>query len=248
MGFVNAYQDALRAAAYDQLEFPGSYSLAFRDLPRLLREHVRGRRALDFGCGTGRSTRFLAGLGFEPIGIDIAAEMVEQARRRDPQGDYRVVASGDLSGLPEESFDLVFSAFTFDNVPGEQKPGLFAGLGRLLAPQGRLVNLVCTPEVYTNEWASFTTKDFPGNRNARSGDVVRVITTDHPDPRPVEDILCTDDAYRAFYAEAGLSPVAVERPLATGDEPMRWGSETTIPPCAIYVLERAGALASRTFA
>ncbi|MBI5442230.1 MAG: class I SAM-dependent methyltransferase [Deltaproteobacteria bacterium] len=236
MGFVNAYQDARRAAAYDQLEFPGTYSLAFRDIPALVREHVQGRNALDFGCGTGRSTRFLAGLGFETIGVDIAAEMVAQARLRDPKGDYRVVASGDLSGLPAESFDLIFSAFTFDNVPAEQKPGLFAGLGRLLAPRGRFVNLVCTPEVYTNEWASFTTKGFPENRNARSGDVVKVITTDHPDPRPVEDILCTDEAYRAIYAEAGLALVTVDRPLAKGDEPVRWDSETAVPPCAVYVL------------
>ena len=241
MGFVNAYQDARRDAAYDQLEFPGTYGLAFRNIPALVREHVQGRRALDFGCGTGRSTRFLAGLGFDTIGVDIAAEMVAQARLRDPKGDYRIVASGDLSGLPGESFDLVFSAFTFDNVPAAQKPGLFAGLGRLIAPRGRLVNLVCTPEVYTNEWASFTTKDFPENRYARSGDVVKVITTDHPDHRPVEDILCTDDVYRAVYAEAGLA-------LATGDEPVRWASETEIPPCAVYVLERARPLDSRAAA
>ena len=36
---------------------------AFRDLPRLFREHVSGQRAVDFGCGTGRSTRFLRGSG-----------------------------------------------------------------------------------------------------------------------------------------------------------------------------------------
>jgi 2-polyprenyl-3-methyl-5-hydroxy-6-metoxy-1,4-benzoquinol methylase len=51
-------------------------------------EHVSGRRAVDFGCGgAGRSTRFLKGLGYEVVGIDVAEEMVEQARQRDPGGD-----------------------------------------------------------------------------------------------------------------------------------------------------------------
>ncbi|HYV19760.1 MAG TPA: hypothetical protein VFC25_12110 [Verrucomicrobiae bacterium] len=50
--FQNAYDDNARAKAYAGLEFPGTYWLAFRDLPAALREHVRGTEALDFGCGT----------------------------------------------------------------------------------------------------------------------------------------------------------------------------------------------------
>jgi hypothetical protein len=52
-GFVNVYDDRARAAAYARLEFPGTYYLAFRDLPAILAEHVQGRQAVDFGCGTG---------------------------------------------------------------------------------------------------------------------------------------------------------------------------------------------------
>ena len=61
--FRNVYEDAGRAEAYSRLEFPGTYFLAYRDLPALLGRHVGGRRALDFGCGAGRSTRFLRRLG-----------------------------------------------------------------------------------------------------------------------------------------------------------------------------------------
>ncbi len=71
--FPNVYDDPERAAAYARLEFPGTYYLAFRDLPPIIAEHVRGRTALDFGCGAGRSTRFLKGLGFDAIGVDISA-------------------------------------------------------------------------------------------------------------------------------------------------------------------------------
>ena len=59
MGFENAYEDSDRADAYSRLEFPGTYYLAFRDLPELIADYISGSNALDFGCGAGRSTRFL---------------------------------------------------------------------------------------------------------------------------------------------------------------------------------------------
>ena len=52
----------------------------------------------------------------------------------------------------------------------------------------------------------------------------------------VEDLLCTDEAYRAVYREAGLEAIEVLAPVATGDEPYSWMSETQIAPRVIYVL------------
>ena len=96
-GFSNVYDDPARAKAYAELEFPGTYYLAYRDLPSIVAEHVQGRMAIDFGCGAGRSTRFLRRLGFDVVGVDVAAHMLDRARERDPQGDYRLVPDGDLS-------------------------------------------------------------------------------------------------------------------------------------------------------
>ena len=83
--FGNVYEDEERASAYATLQFPGTYYLAFRDLPALIRRH--GSRALDFGCGTGRSTRFLRNLGLKVIGVDISQAMLDQARALDPSGE-----------------------------------------------------------------------------------------------------------------------------------------------------------------
>lgn len=236
-GFFNVYDDKARADAYAALEFPGTYYLAFRDVPTILREHVRGRNAVDFGCGTGRSTRFLRNLGYDVVGVDISAQMLAQARVRDPEGAYRLVPDGDVSGLPPNSYDLVFSAFTFDNVPTmERKVTLFRSLGRLLMNHGRIVNLVSSPDIYVNEWASFSTRAFPENRNARSGDRVLIVMLDVEDRRPVEDILCTDEDYCEVYERAGLAPLQVYRPLAKRTEAISWVSETTIAPWVIYVL------------
>jgi len=237
--FSNVYDDAERARAYAGLEFPGTYYLGFRDLPALVRKHVRGTRALDFGCGTGRSTRFLRDLAFEVIGVDISEIMLDQARARDPGGDYRLVADGSLAGLGTGTLDLILAAFTFDNTTDQQKTSALRELRRLLAPGGRLMAVVSSADIYLHEWASFSTRDFPANRSARDGDHVRIVMLDVPDRRPVVDVLCGDAHYRELFEAAGLRVVDAVRPLATGAEPVQWVSETTISPWSIYVLGAA---------
>jgi hypothetical protein len=93
-----------------------------------------------------------------------------------------------------------------------------------------------------HEWASFSTKDFPENAEARSGDVVRIVVTDHKDRRPVEDILWTDESYRVVYRSAGLQVMQMFDPLAMGDEPYPWVNETCIAPWVIYLLARQAAV------
>ena len=237
----NVYADAERARTYARLEFPGTYYLAYRDLPEILAEHARGRWAVDFGCGAGRSTRFLRRLGFAAVGVDISAAMLAQARAADPDGDYRLVAEGGVGDLERGAHDLVLSVFTFDNVPTRaRKTELFRALAALLAPGGRLVSLVSSPEIYRHEWASFSTRDYPENARARCGDEVRIVITDTRDPRPVVDVVWPDADYRDVYREAGLEVEAVYRPLGRDGEPVRWVNETRIAPWVIYVLGAAG--------
>lgn len=240
MSFSNVYDDEQRADAYAQLEFPGTYYLAYRDLPAIIAEHVRGDRALDFGCGAGRSTRFLKKLGFDAIGVDISRSMIELARKADPEGAYRLVADGDFSSLEAGSFDLVLSAFAFDNIPGAAtRRGLLRGLRDLLRDQGRIVLLGSTPDIYTHEWASFTTQDFPENRSATSGEAVRIVMKDVEDRRPVVDLVWFHEDYVDLAAAAGLRILAHRTPLGRADDPVEWLSETSIAPWVIYVLGEA---------
>ena len=235
--FNNVYDDADRAQAYADLDFPGTYYLAFRDLPVLLRKYVCGTRALDFGCGTGRSTRFLRDRAFEVIGVDVSEVMLDQARSRDRHGDYRLVANGSLLGFGTGTLDLILAAFTFDNIPtDQQKTSALRELRRLLAAGGRLVVVVSSPAIYWHEWASFSTRDYPENPGARDGDRVRIKMLDVPDRRPVVDVLCGDAHYRELFGAVGLRIADALRPLATGAESVEWVSETAISPWSIYAL------------
>jgi len=239
MSFDNVYGDSERAAAYARLEFPGTYYLAFRDLPEIIRRHVSSGAAIDFGCGTGRSTRFLSKLGFDVVGIDISEAMIAHARSQDPGGTYLLVQDGEPTGVEDGSLDLVLSAFTFDNIPtAESRLKNLIALRRLLRPGGSIVNMVSSPEIYCHEWASFTTAAYPENRQAVSGDEVRIVMKDVDDQRPVVDVLFTDESYRALYKEAALELVETCKPLACEDEPHEWLSETTVAPWVIYVLRK----------
>lgn len=238
--FRNSYEDTTRAAAYAELEFPGTYGLAFRDLPAIVARHARGGNAVDFGCGTGRSTRFLRQLGFDVVGVDVSEAMLARAREVDPDGRYHLIGADGIEALALSGIDLVLSAFTFDNIPSDEaKLRALTGMRAILGDDGCIVNLVSTPEIYTHEWASFSTSDFPENRTARHGDPDRIVMLDVPDRRPVEDVLCTDAGYRSLYRAAGLEVVEVARPLGTADDGIAWVSERHVAPWAIYVLRKA---------
>jgi SAM-dependent methyltransferase len=72
----------------------------------------RGTRLLDVGCGAGLAAQLAAQLGAQVTGIDAAFALIEIARERVPDGDFRV---GDMEELPyaDASFDVVtgFNAF-----------------------------------------------------------------------------------------------------------------------------------------
>ena len=238
--FENSWGNQTRAESYAKLEFPNTYYLAYRDLPEIISTHITGSNAIDFGCGTGRSTRFLKKQGFNVTGIDISADMLSIARIMDEAGDYKIVENGDYSHLGNGRYDLVQSVFTFDNIPGwENRTKILTGLKDLLKPSGKIVCLDSTPEMYTNEWASFSTKDFPDNRNASTGGIVRCIMLDVEDRRPVEDIFWTVDDYYKLFKNAGLIVEAIYKPLGKYEEPFQWVSETKIAPWMIFVLSKA---------
>jgi hypothetical protein len=162
--------------------------------------------------------------------------MLDHARALDPSGDYQLVRDNIADEFAPGSFDLILAAFTFDNMATEAKADALSALHTLLAPVGCLLLVVSSPEIYVNEWASFSTRDFSENRHASDGDRVRIIMLDVPDRRPVEDVFCTDTHYRRLFENAGLKVLDVQKPLATGKETTRWISETRTAAWTIYIL------------
>lgn len=233
----NVYAASDYAAGYAELGWNGTYFLVRRDLPELLLRHAPSGRALDFGCGAGRSTRLLSELGYDAEGIDISASMIDQARRQSPGLSFRTIEDGDFATWPPATLDLVLACFPFDNIAGrENKTDLLRGLGRLLKPSGVLVNVVSSVEIYVREWASFTTSAFPENLTAQNEDIVRIVTRDFEGAPVCDDVRCDDAGYHAIYSAAGLRVLECLRPLGYPDEPVAWVSELEVSPWALWAL------------
>jgi SAM-dependent methyltransferase len=99
-------------------------------------EELPGRTLLDAGCGDGRFTASLAGLGLETIGIDLSEGVdVGYSNDRDPLVHY---VQGDLLEPPlrAASFDYVWSFGVLHHTPDTRRA--FAQCAVLLHPGGRL--------------------------------------------------------------------------------------------------------------
>ncbi|PSQ42046.1 hypothetical protein BRD17_09585 [Halobacteriales archaeon SW_7_68_16] len=69
-------------------------------------DHVDGDRIVDVGCGTGRETGHFVRQGYEAIGVDVAAGMIDHASATEP-GDYcRMDAAG--LGIADDAADAVW--------------------------------------------------------------------------------------------------------------------------------------------
>ena len=96
------------------------------------------KSALDAGCGTGRVGRELARRGVKVAGVDIDAEMLDTARRKGPDVDWRLA---DLATVElRRAFDVIVMA---GNVMIFVEPGaeaaVVANLARHLSPGGVLI-------------------------------------------------------------------------------------------------------------
>ncbi|HWP61290.1 MAG TPA: class I SAM-dependent methyltransferase [Candidatus Paceibacterota bacterium] len=78
---------------------------------RVFTTYIKGR-VLDLGCGTGRTTVYLART-CEVIGVDYSEAMIRRAKELHPLLDLRVMDARKLE-FPDESFDAVF--FSFDGI------------------------------------------------------------------------------------------------------------------------------------
>jgi SAM-dependent methyltransferase len=130
------------AASYDDLE--PWYEHLYGVLHRLLRDELalraapsRPLRALDAGCGTGFQTAILLELGYETVGVDVSAGLLEVARRRLAGA---TLLHGDLEALPcrDAAFDVAVSCGSTFSFLGDPARAL-REVARVLRPGGRVL-------------------------------------------------------------------------------------------------------------
>lgn len=114
-----------------------------------------GSRVLDAACGTGNLAVLAARRGGVVSGIDIASNLIEQARTRATAADLRIdYQVGDAEALPfaDAQFDLVVSMFGVMFAP---RPHVAAAeLRRVTKPGGQIALANWTPEGFLGKMFS----------------------------------------------------------------------------------------------
>lgn len=96
-----------------------------------------GGPVADVGCGTGRVTAHLHGLGLPVSGIDLSPQMIAQARRLYPGLRFEVGSMLSLD-VPDGALGGVLAWYSIIYIPDERLPEVFAEFYRVLAPGGYL--------------------------------------------------------------------------------------------------------------
>ncbi|MEV0845495.1 class I SAM-dependent methyltransferase [Streptomyces sp. NPDC049954] len=97
-----------------------------------------GSSVADVGCGPGRVTAHLGGLGLDTFGIDLSPGMVEVARRDHPGLRFETGSMTDLP-LPDASVDGLIAWYSLIHVPDEEIGTVLAQFRRVLRPGAPLL-------------------------------------------------------------------------------------------------------------
>jgi len=111
-----------------------------------------GAVALDVACGAGQTALPLAREGVAVTGVDIAANLIAEARKRaHAEGLPVQFDEGDAEDLPydDSSFDVVFSLFGAMFAPQPRK--VAAELARVCRPGGRIIMGNWTPRGFVGQ-------------------------------------------------------------------------------------------------
>ncbi|WP_432737413.1 methyltransferase domain-containing protein [Maridesulfovibrio sp. FT414] len=224
------------AKEYSTLDIDGTYYLAFRDIPSILRMNTNGRRGLDYGCGTGRSTRFLKEIGYNMSGVDISPTMITEAVARDKHGEYIQIKSAETP-FPNASFDFVFSSFVFievDNLAEIER--ILIEMKRILKPGGIFVFVTSPASTYDGNWVSFD-YDLSHNENElTSGDSAQLSIKGTN--VVLYDYFWSQEDYTLALKNAKLSIIDIHHPIGKTSDPVNWLDEAHKAYFSIYVTKK----------
>ena len=100
---------------------------------------LTGAHVLDIGCGNGRITRLIAGLGAHVVGIDPGQSQLEKARALPPlNGESYVFGVAENLPAADESADVVFFFNSLHHVPETAMDTALDEARRALKPNGWL--------------------------------------------------------------------------------------------------------------
>ncbi len=105
--------------------------------------NVKGKKILDFGCGTGILTKILKNKGAKIKGFDISPKMLSIAKLENPNLDLRL---GSGYNIPfNEKFDIVVASLVLSHIDNWKK--IFKQVKKILKKKGYFIFSIENPVV-----------------------------------------------------------------------------------------------------
>ncbi len=135
---------------FDELQFK---PLDRQLLDRLAASVPAGGIICDMGCGPGQVARYLHDCGAEVIGVDLSAQMIEQARELNPGIKF---TQGNMLALKvaDETWAGIAAFYSIIHIPREDVMTALHELKRVLQPGGLLLVAfhLGTEVLHLDEW------------------------------------------------------------------------------------------------
>lgn len=129
-----------------------------------------GVRVLELGCGAGVPDTQLLAARFRVTGVDISSEQIRRARAKVPGADF-IQADFTSLELDPASFEAVAAFYSFNHVPRDLLPNMFAHVHTWLKPGGLFLTALGTSDTegWTGAWlgAPMFFSSFPPETNRR---------------------------------------------------------------------------------
>jgi len=190
--------------------------------------NVENRQVLDYGCGSGTFSRFLAEQGAIVTGVDVSLEMINVAKKDNPNNiQYHHITSGDTGFLPAATFDQAVANFVLCTIPTKAEiRKIMESVRRILKKEGKLV-------IMNANWERSNGKEFASFKmeycdDLSSGKPVTATIKSDP-PMLMKDFFWSKQDYLRMLESTGFHIQAIDEPVAQDDQ-IAWMDEKNFPP------------------
>jgi len=94
-----------------------------------------GSKILDVGCGHGPDAMLAVKKGFEVVGIDASAKMIEIAKKNCPKGSFKACGIEEMD-FESDSFDGIIAAFFLIHIQKKDIPNIMEIFHNILKDDG----------------------------------------------------------------------------------------------------------------
>ncbi len=209
--------------------------LGYKNLKKIFTP-LQDKTVLDFGCGTGRSSRFFRDNGANVIAIENSERMIEQARLYNSRNiQYFFSKNEDMSFIKENTIDYASISFVLFSLQKKtQVQKVFKEIHRIIKPGGKFT--ILDVNIAKSNGRDFISFSLEAINNPKTGD--RTTGTLKSDiPLTLTGTFWNNEDCIIMLKEAGFTIKELLEPIAQDDK-YEWIDEKNYPTFVIFVAEK----------